>query len=96
MYLATGMVYINIIPSWTQLTIFCDKVAYLVYLMIGNLPKHIRWKPSRQGQILLTYLPTSKLQHISNKSARHQAIANLFHACMGFLLKLLETLGIVH
>ncbi|KAF9522133.1 hypothetical protein CPB83DRAFT_872088 [Crepidotus variabilis] len=49
--------------------------------------------PSRQGQILLAYLPTSKLKHITNKSACRRAVANLFHACMGFLLKPLEILG---
>ena len=78
----------------TQLTIFRNKVAYPVYLTIGNLLKHIRRKPSRQGQILLAYLPASKLQHIPNKAARRRAVSNLFHACMGFLLKPLETLGL--
>ena len=63
-------------------------------MTIGNLPKHIRRKPSRQGQILLAYLPTSKLKHIRNKAARRRAVANLFHACMAFLVRLLETLGV--
>jgi len=63
-------------------------------MTIGNLPKHIRRKPSRQGQTLLAYLPTSKLKHITNKAARRRAVANLFHACMGFLLKPLEKLGL--
>jgi len=78
----------------TQLTTFRNKTAYPVYLSIGNLPKHIRRKPSRQGQILLAYLPTSKLEHIPNKAARRRAVANLYHACMGFILKPLETLGL--
>ena len=77
-----------------QLTIFRNKTAYPVYLTIGNLPKHIRRKPSRQGQVLLAYLPTSKLNHIPNKAARRRSVANLFHACMGFLLKPLERLGL--
>ena len=63
-------------------------------MTIGNLPKHIRRKPSRQGQILLAYLPTAKLDHISNKSARRRTLANLFHACMKFILKPLESAGI--
>ena len=63
-------------------------------MTIGNLPKHIRRKPSRQGQVLLAYLPTAKLDHISNKSARRRTLANLFHACMNFILKPLEKAGI--
>ena len=63
-------------------------------MTIGNLPKQIRRKPSRQGQVLLAYLPTAKLDHISNKSARRRTLANLFHACMNFILKPLEKAGI--
>lgn len=62
-------------------------------MTIGNLPKHIRRKPSRQGQILVAYLPTSNLKHIPNKSARRRALQNLFHGCVGFILKPLETVG---
>ncbi|KAI0727007.1 hypothetical protein C8Q72DRAFT_886992 [Fomitopsis betulina] len=54
----------------TQLTVFRNKTAYLVYLMIGNLPKEIHCKPSQRGQILIAYLPTSRLEHIKNKAAR--------------------------
>ena len=43
----------------TQLILFWNKMAYPMYLMIGNLPKSIRHKPSHQGQILLAYLPTT-------------------------------------
>ena len=42
---------------------------------------------------MLAYLPTSKLDHIPNKAARRRAVANLYHTCMGTILKLLETLG---
>jgi len=87
-----GITIIHIIISSdkTQLTVFRNKTAYPVYITIGNLPKHIRRKPSRQGQVLLAYLPTSKLSHIVNKSARRRALANLFHACMKFILRPLE------
>lgn len=77
----------------TQLTTFRNKSAYPVYMTIGNLPKHIRRKPSRQAQILIAYLPTSKLEHITNQAARCRALANLFHACMRFILQPLEKLG---
>ncbi|KAF9015985.1 hypothetical protein BDZ89DRAFT_919687, partial [Hymenopellis radicata] len=35
---------------------------YPIYLTIGNLPKDIRRKPSRMGQVLVAYLPTTKLE----------------------------------
>ncbi|OJT12555.1 hypothetical protein TRAPUB_10899 [Trametes pubescens] len=70
----------------TQLTVFGSKTAYPVYMTIGNLPKDIRRKPSRRGQILLAYLPTSRLEHIQNKAARRRTLSNLFHACMAHVL----------
>ncbi|THU90457.1 hypothetical protein K435DRAFT_911965 [Dendrothele bispora CBS 962.96] len=78
----------------TQITLFRNKSAYPVYLTIGNLPKEIRRKPSQQGQVLLAYLPTSKLEHITNKSARRRVTANLFHACMSNLLAPLKEAGL--
>lgn len=77
----------------TQLTQFRNKTAYPVYITIGNLPKHVRRKPSRQAQILLAYLPTSKLSHISNKASRRRCMANLFHSCMKHIMKPLESAG---
>ncbi|KAJ3716762.1 hypothetical protein DFJ43DRAFT_1043218 [Lentinula guzmanii] len=78
----------------TQITLFRNKSAYPVYLTIGNLPKEIRRKPSQQGQILLAYLPTSRLEHITNKAARRRAVTNLFHACMKHLVTPLEQAGL--
>lgn len=63
-------------------------------MTIGNLPKGIRRKPSRQGQVLLAYLPTSKLDHITNKAARRRTLVNLFHNCMKFITKPLERAGV--
>lgn len=78
----------------TQLTVFGSKTAYPVYMTIGNLPKDIRRKPSRRGQILLAYLPTSRLEHIKNKAARRRTLANLFHACMAHVLAPLRKAGL--
>ncbi|KAJ3555302.1 hypothetical protein NP233_g12242 [Leucocoprinus birnbaumii] len=39
------------------------------------------------------YLPTTKLHHIANNALRCQALANLFHTCMHFILKALEMYG---
>ncbi|TBU41221.1 hypothetical protein BD309DRAFT_868732, partial [Dichomitus squalens] len=78
----------------TQLTLIGNKSAYPVYMTLGNLPKDIRCKPSRRGQILLAYLPTSRLQHIKNKAARRRTLANLFHACMTRVLAPLASAGV--
>ncbi|KAJ7140543.1 hypothetical protein C8R43DRAFT_954828 [Mycena crocata] len=78
----------------TQLTLFRNRTAYPVYLTIGNIPKDIRRKPSRQAQILLGYLPTSKLEHITVKASRRRVLTNLFHACMSKILEPLRTAGL--
>ncbi|KAJ3007471.1 hypothetical protein NUW54_g3539 [Trametes sanguinea] len=70
----------------TQLTLFGSKMAYPVYMTIGNLPKDVRRKPSRQGQILLAYLPATSLSHITGTESRRRALANLFHACLTLAL----------
>lgn len=78
----------------TLLTLFRNKTAYPVYLTIGNLPKDIRRKPSRQAQILIAYLPTSKLTHITNKASRKRVLANLFHSCMSKIVEPLKSAGL--
>ncbi|EIN13308.1 hypothetical protein PUNSTDRAFT_22447, partial [Punctularia strigosozonata HHB-11173 SS5] len=78
----------------TQLTLFRNKSAYPVYLTIGNLPKATRTKPSRQGQVLLAYLPVTRLEHMTNKAARRRALANLFHGCLAHILEPLSQAGI--
>ncbi|KAH9038021.1 hypothetical protein EDB83DRAFT_2228544 [Lactarius deliciosus] len=70
----------------TQLTLFRGKAAYPVYLTIGNIPKATRRKPSRHAQLLISYIPTTKLEGITNQAARRRALANLFHTCMRKLL----------
>ncbi|KAG2741893.1 hypothetical protein P692DRAFT_20750106, partial [Suillus brevipes Sb2] len=77
----------------TQITLFRNKTAYPVYLTIGNLPKCIRRKPSRRGQILLAYLPTTRLTQIANKASRRRTLANLFHACMSRIVEPLKLAG---
>ncbi|KAH9975424.1 hypothetical protein BGW80DRAFT_1169067 [Lactifluus volemus] len=77
----------------TQLTLFRNKSAYPVYLTIGNIPKEIRWKPSSRAYVLLGYLPTTRLQHVTNVSARRRLLANLYHACMGRIFSSIQTAG---
>ncbi|TBU37260.1 hypothetical protein BD309DRAFT_995194 [Dichomitus squalens] len=78
----------------TQLTTFRNKTAYPIYMTLGNLPKDVRCKPSRRGQILLAYLPTFRLLHIKNKAARRRTLANLFHTCMTRILAPLTSAGV--
>ena len=77
----------------TQLTLFRGKSAYPVYLTIGNIPKDIRRKPSRRAQMLIAYIPTTKLEGIANKTGRRRAIANLYHACMRVILDPIKAYG---
>ncbi|KAH9846380.1 hypothetical protein C2E23DRAFT_890947 [Lenzites betulinus] len=77
----------------TQLTVFGSKTAYPIYMTIGNLLKDVRHKPSRRGQILLAYLPSSNLKHVTNKAACRRTLANLFHAYMGLVLAPLKDAG---
>ncbi|VDB87450.1 unnamed protein product [Peniophora sp. CBMAI 1063] len=71
----------------TQLTQFRNQSAYPVYLTIGNLPKELRRKTSLQGQILVGYLPVSRLENIKNDKERRRLLSNLFHSCMDDILK---------
>ena len=78
----------------TQITTWGGKQAYPVYMTIGNLPKDIRRKPSYNGQILLAYLPTDKLEHISNLSARRRMLLNITHKCLGHILQPIKDIGL--
>ncbi len=77
----------------TQLTHFRDKMAYPIYLTIGNIPKQIRRKLSSRVQILIGYIPVTKFTSISNKSARRQVLANLFHTCLREVLGPISSYG---
>jgi hypothetical protein len=77
----------------TLLTQFREKVAYPIYMTIGNIPKDIRRKPSSHAQILIGYIPTTKLEHFSTTASRRRGLANLFHACMANALSPISSLG---
>ncbi|KAI0055018.1 hypothetical protein BV25DRAFT_1816215 [Artomyces pyxidatus] len=78
----------------TQLTVFRNRSAYPVYLTLGNISKDIRRKPSKQAQLLIGYLPTAKLEHITTLETRRRALANLFHACMGRIMEPIKQAGV--
>ncbi|KAI0311688.1 hypothetical protein OF83DRAFT_1177336 [Amylostereum chailletii] len=77
----------------TQLTLFRNRSAYPVYLTIGNIPKGIRRKPGQHAQILLGYLPTTRLSHIKDAQTRRLALSNLFHAALRTILHPLKKAG---
>jgi hypothetical protein len=90
----TTIIPVIISTDKTQVTVFRNKTAYPVYLTIGNIPKDICQKPSQHVQILLGYLPTTHLEHITNKASCHRSAANLYHACMAHMLLPLEKAGL--
>lgn len=62
-------------------------------MTIGNIPKHVRRKLSCHAQILIGYIPTTKLVDISNRTARRRALANLYHSCMHEVLGPISSYG---
>jgi hypothetical protein len=89
----TTVVPVIVSSDKTQLTLFRGKSAYPVYLTIGNIAKNVRSKPSRRAQVLLAYIPTTKLGGITNKAGRRCAIANLYHSCMKVILGPITAVG---
>ncbi|KAI0026893.1 hypothetical protein K488DRAFT_91714 [Vararia minispora EC-137] len=85
---------IIILSDKTQLTLFCNCSAYPMYLTIGNILKETCWKPSPQAQLLLGYLPVSRLTQIKNAESRQCALVNLFHTCMKDILNPFEAAGV--
>jgi len=68
-------------------------MAYPIYLTIGNIPKDIRRKPSRHAQLLIGYIPTTKLEGMLTKAGCCCALANLFYACMWNILGSISSVG---
>ncbi|KAG1721770.1 uncharacterized protein EDB91DRAFT_1274897 [Suillus paluster] len=41
-----------------------------------------KWWWNCQAHVLLAYLPTTRLEHVTNKASRRRMLANLYHACV--------------
>lgn len=91
--LGATVVLLIISSNKTQLTHFGNKTAYPVYLTIGNILKNICCKPSRHAQVLLGYIPTTKLKGLANQAGQCCAIANLYHGCMQAILDPISAVG---
>ncbi|OBZ77534.1 hypothetical protein A0H81_01917, partial [Grifola frondosa] len=77
----------------TQLSTFSgDKVAWPVYLTIGNIKNSVRRRPSRRAMVLLGYLPVSKLSCFRPQDRSLQGY-RLFHFAMQQLLSPLVDAG---
>ncbi|KAF8207986.1 hypothetical protein K438DRAFT_1574672 [Mycena galopus ATCC 62051] len=77
----------------TQLTRFSgDQQAWPVYLTIGNIDKKTRRQPSSRATVLLGYIPVAKLE-IFSKNKRSAVGYQLFHDCMGMMLRSLQVAG---
>jgi len=79
----------------THLTQFSgNKTAYPVYLTIGNLPKGIRRKPSKNACILIAYLSVDKLNRSEMKELEHRShVQRIFHESMKTVLEPLKKAG---
>ncbi|KAI0764439.1 hypothetical protein BC629DRAFT_1583834 [Irpex lacteus] len=79
----------------TQAALFGGKSMYPVYLTIDNIPKELRRKVSQQTQILLlAYLPTTRLEHVTNQAAKWRMVANIFHSALREILRPLRDAGL--
>ena len=81
----------------TQLTQFSGgKSAYPVYLTIGNIPKGIRRRPSKNACILIAYLSVEKINRTEmNMSDQEHRIRvqRVFHEAMRVVLEPLIKAG---
>jgi len=69
-----------------------DKSAWPVYLMIGNIAKDVRRKPSSHATVLIGYIPVGKFDCFSDKT-HPLAHYRTFHYAMSILLESMAEAG---
>lgn len=78
----------------THLSTFSgDKSAWPVYLTIANIDKSTRRQASARANILIGYIPVSKLECFEHKKTRQFQGYQIFHSCMRSLLAPLKAAG---
>lgn len=79
----------------TQLTQFSgNKVAYPVYMTLGNIPRSIRRKPSKHACVLVAYLSVSKsVGEGLTKKQKSARIQQIFHDSLRVVLEPLKKAG---
>src|SRR6266404_2783754 len=73
---------------------FRNKLVYPVYMTIGNIPKELQCKPSSHTQILIGYIPLTRVDGLTSKAAQCCAQANLFHFCLQTVLGPISSYGL--
>ena len=69
-----------------------NKMAWPVYLTIGNIDKSTRRSPTARVTVLIGYIPVTKLECFSKLKRQYQGY-QVFHDCMRALLKPLQAAG---
>ncbi|KZS87573.1 hypothetical protein SISNIDRAFT_394649, partial [Sistotremastrum niveocremeum HHB9708] len=78
----------------TNLSVFSgDKVAWPVYMTVGNIAKEARRKLSNRAWRLVAYLPVAKLDCFETDDARRAKGWEIYHECMRQILEPLYSLG---
>ncbi|KAH9030534.1 hypothetical protein EDB85DRAFT_2074297 [Lactarius pseudohatsudake] len=70
----------------TQLTHFGIRKCIQSIWGLAIYQRALDRKPSRSAQMLIGYIPTTKLTGITSHAARRRALVNLFHSCMAKVL----------
>ncbi|EPS95130.1 hypothetical protein FOMPIDRAFT_1133006, partial [Fomitopsis schrenkii] len=79
----------------TQLTQFSgNRLAYPVYMTLGNIPKALRRKPSKHACVLIGYLSVDKVDRTGITDKKQRALVQqLFHVSVKMILEPLENAG---
>ncbi|KZT41035.1 hypothetical protein SISSUDRAFT_964108, partial [Sistotremastrum suecicum HHB10207 ss-3] len=78
----------------TNLSVFSgDKVAWPVYMTVGNLDKSTRKKVSQRAWRLVAYLPVPKLDCFQTQEIRRIKGWEIYHECMRHICGPLYSIG---
>ncbi|ELU37615.1 hypothetical protein AG1IA_08355 [Rhizoctonia solani AG-1 IA] len=64
--------------------------AHPIYLLIGNISKAVRQKPTKRSMIIIGYLPVDSFDDVPDNSSRQQYCANLLHCSLNKIFKPLK------